>query len=551
MSFEQLVIIDYGSQYTQLIARRVRELQVFCSIVPPTVDLSTLADEKVRGIVLSGGPSSVYGADAPGLPEGLLELDKPILGICYGLQLIAQATGGRVTSTKEREFGRRQVRVETSSALFSGTPGEQDVWMSHGDQIEDVAAAFEVLGSTETCPFAAAKHRERPIYGIQFHPEVHHSEHGSRILRNFLFDVADFSASWRMSSFVDEQVEKIRAQVGDRRALCAVSGGVDSTVAAVLVHRALGDQLSCIFVDNGLLRLNEGAEVDAMFRDHFPALEFLKVDAGERFFSALAGDADPEKKRIAIGHTFIDVFEARAAELNGIGFLVQGTLYPDVIESVSAHGGPSVKIKSHHNVGGLPERLGFELIEPLRDLFKDEVRALGRELGIPAPFLGRHPFPGPGLAVRVLGEVTPDRVALLQEADAIMRDEIQAAGIYDEIWQAFAVLLPVNTVGVMGDERTYENAVAIRAVTSTDGMTADWYHMPYPVPREDVEPHHQRGPRHQSRGLRCLEQAARHHRVGVARVAWACPGRALIACEFARSSRSPAETRLGRRLGPE
>ncbi len=477
---EKVIIVDYGSQYTQLIARRVREHQVFCTITTPEVAKEDLHAPGVKAIVLSGGPSSVYGDDAPRLPDGLMTAGVPILGICYGMQLLSQHFGGRVEASKEREFGRRQVEVVSDACLFKGTPSTQDVWMSHGDQVQELDLAFTVLAKTDTCPWAGVRHKELPIYAIQFHPEVHHSDHGKKIIANFLFDIAGCKGDWRMSAFIDEQTDKIKAQVGSRHVICGLSGGVDSSVAAVLVHRAIGDQLSCIFVDNGVMRKNEGDEVEAAFKEHFH-MDFHRVDATDRFLSQLSGVEDPEKKRRIIGHLFIEVFEEKAKEFNDVGFLVQGTLYPDVVESVSVKGGPSQTIKSHHNVGGLPEKLGFELIEPLRDLFKDEVRAVGRELGIPEVLIGRHPFPGPGLAVRVLGDVTPESVALLQDADVILQDEMHRNGIYDDIWQAFCVLLPIHSVGVMGDERTYEKVCAVRCVNSTDGMTADWYPMPYEI----------------------------------------------------------------------
>ena len=479
-SLERVVIIDFGSQFTQLIARRIREHQVFCSITTPTVDVAELRKPGVKAVILSGGPSSVYGDDAPGLPAGLMDLDIPVLGVCYGMQLLGQHFGGEVLPTREREYGRREIEVIAESPLFAGTPPKQDVWMSHGDQVEKLDESFIALARTDTCDWAACRHRERPVFGIQFHPEVHHSEHGSRILRNFLFDVVGCKADWRMSSFIEDQIEDIRARVGKKKVICGLSGGVDSSVAAVLVHRAIGDQLTCIFVDNGVLRKNEGDEVEKTFRES-SSMTFHRVDASARFIDELAGVEDPETKRRIIGHTFIDVFEEAANKIEDVGFLVQGTLYPDVIESVSALGGPSQTIKSHHNVGGLPETLGFELIEPLRDLFKDEVRRVGRELGIDEAILGRHPFPGPGLAVRILGAVDAESVRLLQEADAVMQEEIRSASIYDDIWQAFAVLLPCQSVGVMGDERTYERVCAIRCVNSTDGMTADWYPMPYEI----------------------------------------------------------------------
>ena len=477
---EKVVIVDYGSQYTQLIARRVREHEVFCTITTPEVGADELSAAGVKAVILSGGPSSVYGEDAPRLPEGLFEANVPILGICYGMQLLGQHFGGRVEASREREFGRRQLEIIAEDVLFAGTPKHQNVWMSHGDQVQELDQTFAVLARTPSCPWAGVKHRKKPIYAIQFHPEVHHSDHGSRIIANFLFDVAGCAGDWKMTAFIDEQIELIRKQVGDRKVICGLSGGVDSSVAAVLVHRAIGDQLACIFVDNGVMRKNEGDEVESAFKEHFH-MDFHRVDASDRFLEQLSETSDPETKRRIIGHLFIEVFEEKAREFDDVGFLVQGTLYPDVVESVSVRGGPSQTIKSHHNVGGLPEKLGFELIEPLRDLFKDEVRAVGRELGIPEVLIGRHPFPGPGLAVRILGQVTAEHVALLQEADAILQEEMRSHGIYDDIWQAFCVLLPIHSVGVMGDERTYEKVCAVRCVNSTDGMTADWYPMPYEI----------------------------------------------------------------------
>ena len=473
------MVIDYGSQYSQLIARRVREAHVFCRILTPAARAADLAGGALKGVILSGGPSSAYAEDAPDLDPEILELGVPVLGICYGLQLMAARLGARVRPAGDREFGHRRIRVLDPGRLLAGTPEEQVVWMSHGDQIEDAGDVFKVLARTETCPVAAVEHRERPLFGLQFHPEVAHTAHGTRIIRNFLFDVCGCSGEWRMASFVDEQVVRIREQVGDRRVICGLSGGVDSMVAAALVHRAIGDQLTCIFVDNGLLRKDEAQEVQAMVATHLPHISFVAVDASSRFLEALAGVQDPEEKRKRIGHVFIDVFAEEARSIQGAGILVQGTLYPDVIESQSAFGGPSSTIKTHHNVGGLPEKLGFELLEPLRDLFKDEVRELGSELGLDEEIIWRQPFPGPGLAVRILEAVTPERVKILQEADAIVREEIRAAGLQRKIWQAFAVLLPINTVGVMGDARTYENVCAIRAVDSTDAMTAEWTRLPY------------------------------------------------------------------------
>ena len=477
---EKIVIVDYGSQFTQLIARRVREQQVFCTIVTPDESAKAVAAEDVRAIILSGGPSSVYGDDAPTLAPEILEREVPLLGICYGMQLLTRALGAKVRPNHEREYGRRSLDVVDDRDLFAGMPATQDVWMSHEDQAEHLDGTFAVLARTDTCPVAAIRHVERPLFGIQFHPEVHHTEHGATILRNFLFGIAGLAGDWRMSSFVDEQVELIRARVGDAHAICGLSGGVDSAVAAALVHRAIGDRLHCIFVDTGLLRKDEGDEVETTFRDAFD-MSLRRIDASELFLSRLAGVTDPEEKRRIIGHAFIEVFEEGARGVEEARFLVQGTLYPDVIESVSAHGGPTSKIKSHHNVGGLPEKLGFELVEPLRQLFKDEVRRVGRELGVPRGILGRHPFPGPGLAVRMPGEVTREGADVLREADAIVREEIDSAGLHDDIWQVFAVLLPVRSVGVMGDGRTYENVCAVRAVSSTDGMTADWSRIPHEV----------------------------------------------------------------------
>ena len=478
---EEIVIIDFGSQYTQLIARRVRELNVFCRILPPTAPPSAIRSESCRGIILSGGPASVYDEGAPSLPDGILDLGVPVLGVCYGLHLLARAMGIQVEAAKEREFGHRRITVRSADPLFLEQPVEQVVWMSHGDQLLDPEGLFETLAATETCPQAAVRHKDRPLFGLQFHPEVSHSEHGKGILNNFLKEVCGCHRDWSMASFVDEAVARIREQAGDRQLICGVSGGVDSMVAAALVHRAVGEQLHCIFVDNGLLREDEGDEVERSFRRFFAGLRFTRVEAGSDFLSDLKGVVDPERKRKLIGHRFIDVFKNEAQSIEGADILVQGTLYPDVIESVSAFGGPTATIKTHHNVGGLPEELGFELCEPLRDLFKDEVRALGTELGLPEDMVWRQPFPGPGLAVRILGEISEARLSVLRKADKIVRDELDSAGLSREIWQAFAVLLPVNSVGVMGDQRTYDNVCAIRAVTSTDAMTAEWARIPYEV----------------------------------------------------------------------
>jgi GMP synthase (glutamine-hydrolysing) len=478
---DRILILDYGSQYTQLIARRIREERVFCEIHPPTRSLEWIREWKPRGIVLSGGPASVYDADVPTLDPALLTEGIPLLGICYGMQLIARLEGGAVQNG-QREYGRAELRVTAPGKLFEGfDPTEPTrVWCSHGDHVDEPPPGYRALASTSTLPVAAFGAEDREIYGVQFHPEVAHTVRGEEILSNFLFRIAGCHPTWTPGAFVEESVERIRETAGEDQVICGLSGGVDSSVAAVLVHRAIGDRLTCIFVDNGLLRKNERESVERTFRRHL-GIKLVVVDARAEFLKALEGIADPELKRKAIGNTFIRVFEQTAKdEGTDARFLVQGTLYPDVIESVST-GGPSVTIKTHHNVGGLPEDMPFGLIEPLRELFKDEVRNVGRELGLPEEFVGRHPFPGPGLGIRVLGEVNEERLAVLREADAIYLEEIREAGLYDEIWQAFAVLLPVRSVGVMGDGRTYENVVALRAVTSRDGMTADWYPFPHDI----------------------------------------------------------------------
>ena len=477
----RILILDFGSQYTQLIARRVRELHVYCEIHPSDLSLESIREFAPSGIILSGGPSSVLDADSPDLDPGILELGQPILGICYGLQLLVQRLGGRVESADDREYGRAHLKVEREDELLEGAIGDSDhvVWMSHGDRVLELPAGFEVIASSGHSPFAAVRSCDAPIWGLQFHPEVAHTEGGLRILQNFVLGISGCEPDWTMDAFIEDTVAAIRTQVGEGSVICGLSGGVDSSVAAALVHRAVGDQLTCIFVDHGLMRENERAEVEDLFGEAL-GIKLISVDAEERFLSALAGVSDPEKKRRIIGGLFIDVFEEEAARLGGAEFLVQGTLYPDVIESVSVKGA-SVTIKTHHNVGGLPEDMQLELVEPLRELFKDEVREVGRALGLPDRAVGRHPFPGPGLAIRIMGEVSPERLAPLRRADAIMNEEIRRAGLYDSIWQALVVFLPVNSVGVMGDARTYENAVAIRCVTSADAMTADFAHVPWEV----------------------------------------------------------------------
>ncbi|MAG31148.1 MAG: glutamine-hydrolyzing GMP synthase [Deltaproteobacteria bacterium] len=477
----RILILDFGAQYSQLIARRVREGQVYCELYPADVDLATIQAFAPTGIILSGGPSSVLDDDAPDFDPGVLDLGVPILGICYGLQLLVHHLGGEIEAADDREYGRATLKIEREDPLFEGieTDSDQVVWMSHGDRVLSLPGSMSVIASSGGSPFAAVCADERPFWGVQFHPEVVHTESGAQMLENFVHRICGCQPSWTMASFADETIESIRAQVGGGRAVCGLSGGVDSSVAAALVHRAIGDQLTCIFVDHGMMRKNERQEVEALFGEVL-GVKLISIDASDRFLAALEGVGEPEKKRKIIGNLFIEVFEEEAARIGDVGFLVQGTLYPDVIESVSVKG-KSVTIKTHHNVGGLPEDMTLELVEPLRELFKDEVRAVGRELGLPARALGRHPFPGPGLGIRILGEVTRERLAPLREADAIMIDEIREAELYDEIWQALVVFLPVQSVGVMGDERTYENVVALRCVTSTDAMTADFAHLPYEV----------------------------------------------------------------------
>jgi GMP synthase (glutamine-hydrolysing) len=478
----KILILDYGSQFTQLIARRVREARVYSEIHPPTRSHDWIRDWKPTGIILSGGPNSVYEDGAPLADPAILDI-APVLGVCYGMQLIAHISGGQVIAGGRREYGRAEVEVGETAGLFAGFQSHDHLtaWMSHGDHVDVPPPGYVVTASSTSVPIAAMRHQSKPIHCVQFHPEVAHTPRGRELISNFLFDVCKASPSWTSGAFIGVEVEKIRALVGDKRVICGLSGGVDSSVAAALVHRAIGDQLTCVFVDTGLLRLGERQQVERTMQANL-GIKLVTIDASRRFLDALKGVEDPERKRTIIGHTFIDVFEEATSGAGAdADFLVQGTLYPDVIESYSPRGGPSVTIKTHHNVGGLKPDMKFKLIEPLRELFKDEVRNVGRELGLPEEMVGRHPFPGPGLGIRVLGAVTDEALDVLRRADAIYLDEIRQANLYDEIWQAFAVLLPVRSVGVMGDYRTYENVVALRAVTSTDGMTADWYPFPYEV----------------------------------------------------------------------
>jgi len=479
---ELILILDFGSQYTQLIARRVRECGVYSEILPFNSPLQKIKELQPRGIILSGGPASVYESGSPHPPAEIFKEGIPMLGICYGLQLMADHLGGTVNRAARREFGKATLSIDDHSDLFAGLDGETTVWMSHGDALSKLPAGFERIAHTANSPYCAIRNAERKQYGVQFHPEVIHTEKGKEILKNFLYKVCGAKGDWNPTSFIERTVLEIREKVGGARVICALSGGVDSAVTAVLVHQAVGDQLHCIHIDNGLMRKGESEEVVHTFREQFQ-IPLAHVDASETFLARLKGIVHPEEKRKIIGNTFIEVFETEAQKLGGAEFLAQGTLYPDVIESTTFKG-PSATIKTHHNVGGLPEQMEFKLIEPLRELFKDEVRAVGRQLGLPETLLGRHPFPGPGLAVRVLGEVTRERLEILRDADDIFISELRRNKLYDRIWQAFAVLLPIQSVGVMGDARTYEYTVALRAVTSLDGMTADWARIP-----EDILAH--------------------------------------------------------------
>ena len=477
---EVIPILDFGSQYAQLIARRVREKGVYSELVRPDISFDEIRKLNPKGIILSGGPSSVYEPNAPKCDPRIFELNVPILGICYGMQLGAQVLGGQVKPAKAREYGRAKLTVSSTDAFLHGLPKDTTVWMSHGDQVHDLPDQFVALATTPTCPYAAAKHRTRPFYGVQFHPEVTHTPRGDQIFQNFLYEICRCKGDWTMGNFVEHSIKLVRDQVGTGKVICGLSGGVDSSVVAALLHKAIGDQLVCIFVDNGLLRKNERELVESTFRDHFK-INLVTSDAAENFLGELKGVTDPQQKRKIIGREFIETFKREAKSISDVRFLAQGTLYPDVIESGHGYAGTAANIKLHHNVGGLPEELGFELVEPLRELFKDEVRQVGEVLGLPEQIVWRHPFPGPGLAVRILGDVTPERLRVLRDADEIVLEELIAANLYRKTAQVFAVLLPIGTVGVMGDARSYDAVVAIRAVESQDFMTADWARIPFDV----------------------------------------------------------------------
>lgn len=477
MQHELILVIDFGGQYNQLIARRVRECGVYCEIIPYTYTLEQIKAKNPKGIIFTGGPNSVYAEETPKVDAGVFELGVPVLGICYGHQFMAHTLGGHVESAGISEFGKTSVELQTDCSLFKGVEGKNICWMSHNDYVSEVPEGFQTYAMTSECPVAAMINDERKLYGVQFHPEVEHTPFGRKMLSNFLFDICGVKGDWTMASFAKTKIEEIKALVGDAHVLCALSGGVDSSVAAVLVHKAIGKQLTCVFVDHGLLRKDEGDTVEQVFREKFD-MNLIRVNAKERFLSKLAGVSDPERKRKIIGEEFIRVFEEESNKLGKVDFLVQGTIYPDVVESGTS---TSATIKSHHNVGGLPEDMDLKLIEPLRELFKDEVRAVGEELGIPSELVWRQPFPGPGLAIRVLGEVTEEKLEITREADAIFREEIAKAGLERKIWQYFACLPNIRSVGVMGDGRTYSHAIALRAVTSSDGMTSDWAHIPFSV----------------------------------------------------------------------